>query len=223
MNMSMKRNSYLDDYSEETINHLLSVSKEILTKAELSIQESPFIDSGKIWFNLSSSKDKLPINKLADLGIVRILDENFQTDPIPHVLAYQLNINLDILRNFIKDSDARLRNKTQDEIVSWPDYYKWDDNGHDFLVADGKKLSFQSQEHGRWKVFNSLASRNGSPVLVSTLSEESGIDDEGKVRIVINQINERIKVNGLSNYLRIESVSKGKSGVRGAYRIVVPA
>jgi hypothetical protein len=223
MNMSMKINSYLDDYSEETISQLLSVSKKILTKAELSLQESPFIESGKIWFSLPDHKDEILINKLVDLGIVRILDENFQSDPIPHIIAYQLNINLDILRNFVKDSDARLRSKTQVETVSWPDYYKWDESGHDFLVADGKRLSFQSKEQDRWKVFNSLASRNGSPVLVATLSEESGIDDEGKVRIVISQINKRIKANGLGNYLRIESVGKGKSGVRGTYRITVPA
>ena len=229
MNMNMQKNSYLDDYSEETINQLFLVSKEILNKAELSIEVAPFYDKGSVWFSPLAHEginSELIINKLAKLQVVSILDQNFQNVPIPHISAYKIEINLSTLRDFVKDLELRIRSKTQKEEfssnVSWPDYYKWDNSGHDFLVADGKKLSFQSKEQDRWKVFNSLVDCKGNPVLVSTLSKESGIGDEGKVRIVISQINKRIKTNGLSNYLKIESVGKGKSGVRGAYRITVP-
>jgi hypothetical protein len=222
MNMSMKRNSYLDDYSEETISQLLSVSKKILTKAELSLQESPFIESGKVWFSLPDHNDELPINKLADLGIIRILDENFQTDPIPHVLAFKLNINLGILRDFVKDAEVLSQDKTrttEDTSVDWPEYYKWDESGRNFLVGEDKKLSFQSSEDTRCKIFNALVLRKGDWVRVSTISSELNMKDKAKIRTVINQIRNRIKENGLSDHLKIDTLGTRKSVSQGAYRV----
>lgn len=224
----MKRNNYFDDYSEETANQLLMVSKKILNKAELSL-ESPFLEKGSIWFALSVSEGinnyELLIKKLAKLSVVSILDEDFQGEPIPHVRAHKLDIDLSVLRNFVHNLEARLQDKTQEQTVSdvsWPEYYKWDESGHNFSVGDGKKLAFRSTNDGRWKVFDSMVKRKGDPVRVSTIAEESGIGNEGTVRIVIDQIRDRIRTNGLNDYLKIESLGKGKAGIRGAYRVVSP-
>lgn len=222
----MKRNNYFDDYSEETANQLLIVSKKILNKAELSL-ESPFLEKGSVWFSPVGEDigyDQV-IKKLVSLKVLDILDERHASPPIFKPISYKLEVDLSAFRDFVHYLELRLQDKSQEQEasnVSWPEYYKWDESGHNFSVGDGKKLAFRSTNDGRWKVFDSMVKRKGDPVRVSTIAEESEIGNEGTVRIVIDQIRDRIKSNGLNDYLKIESLGKGKAGIRGAYRVVSP-
>lgn len=213
----------INDYSNETIGELLSVSKKILGKAEILIDEVPFYDRGSFWFKPVGENIEydLVIRKLDKLSVLTILDEKYVSS-IPVPITYKLELELSIFRDFIKDLEFRLKQETQEKFisaVSWPDYYKWDKTNNSFMVGDGRKFTLK-KESFRWKVFNSLVSRKGEPVLVATIAKESGIKDEGEVRVVINQIRDKIKKNGLNDYLKIESLSENKTSTRGAYRIL---
>jgi len=207
----------INNYSNDTRVKLLSVSKKMLSMLELA-------DSEVIWFtpvgdDLTSADYNLVINKLHNLWILDILDETHAGPPIPYPLSHKLKVSTKHLRKFINELEKK-DSDTQYIKVSWPTSYRWDENGYRFLVGDGKEFIFQSKDSDRRNVFDCLVKRKGDWVRVDTISEELKIKDKRKVRIIINQISDRIKKNELNKYLKIESSNHENIQGYGAYRIL---
>ena len=217
MNMKMQA-TILSDFSDDSKEKLLIVIKQILSKAELST------NANVIWFapvgsDLTSSEYHSVITKLHDLWILEILDENYAGPPMVYPISYKLRVFIPTLRSEIKKLENNQPNETNVEI-KWPETYRWDNTGLKFLLDDDKSLDFGGLNQSRRRVFNSLVERKGKPVRVSTISSENGINNEGKVRTIINQIRDRINKNKLGKYLRIEALGINKAGIHGSYRIV---
>lgn len=221
--MNNNNNSSTNDFTEETKNKLLFVTKRILSKAELSTSPTEII-----WFEVKEDDLKLAeyeliIKKVESLWFIDVLDERYLDiglgSAIFHPVAYKLKVYVPALREFVKNLEETDEDM-EDQLIQWPDYYRWDESGRNYLVGDGKKVFFQNVEDERRKIFDCLVKRKGDWVRVSTISKELNIEDKKKIRVVINQLRDKLRNNSLTSYLQIESLAKGRPGVQGAYRIV---
>lgn len=216
-------NSSIDDFTKETKNKLLFVTKKILSKAELSTSPTKII-----WFEVKEDDLKLAeyeliIKKVESLWFIDVLDERYLDiglgSAIFHPVAYKLNVHIPALREFAKNLEENNKN-LGNQLIQWPEYYGWDESGRNYLLGDGKKVFFQKVGDERRKIFDCLVKRKGDWVRVSTISEELKIKDKRKISVVINQLRHKLINNSLTSYLQIESFGKNRPGMQGAYRIV---
>ena len=232
-----KNNRVVGNYSEDTKNKLLFVCKKILSKAELSTSTIDLIwfeekDVAIIWFEVKEDELKLSeyhlvIKKIESLWLIEILDEQyleFNVTTLLYPIAYKLKVDISALRDLVNDLGEKSQNHTLDtDNVYWPIYYKWDKDGSNFEVADGKMFSFREANTYRWKVFDSLVKRKSKWVLVSTILKESGKEKNRDIHIIIDQLKKKINNQELGRYLKIDSLGKGQAGVPRSYRLIIPA
>jgi hypothetical protein len=108
-----------------------------------------------------------------------------------------------------KKQFEKVSSSVNKSVINLPKNYLWNDDKSVYIVGSFGELSFGHKRTQRKIIFEALTLANNwveVSVLVAKLDNKISGDD---VRSVISQLNQRLKTNGLSKYLKIEASGKG--------------
>lgn len=158
-------------------------------------------------------------------SLVNLSDEDLIASP--H--GFKTGLEIEELSEKLEEQYRKIAKKINDnkrqapkgiitsQDASWPGDFGWDNTGANYLLGDGKQVTFRDYTSFRKSVFAELVAGGGKWVLVNDIAQKLKRTDK-HVRDAADQLDQMITRQGVSKYIRI--IARNQTGKPGAYRVV---